>query len=1073
MKLLLAALSAASLAVVISACGGANDETREGDGSYLSRSQPVVVNPKLLSLSNQGSLRSSPTATTTTLDATTLMNWAEATYPGLFPSSQSNNFSGPYIYRYYPETRNYLGIAGEGVYLLGPASGGILAWVGRVADFTCLVLSSACVSSESSESDGIVAGGDNISDSTDSDLSFVPFSLSTIASAIVQDQRKIGAVPMSNAAGVAKLEKEITWLSQDVAGCVPKETKNGFCGDAAILMAALYLDARGLAPPGSPGTLPGTDSWILSKVIDPKRKEVNPNLATACGGAGIVRSPTATYGISKFAESLNLEVNEFPKVSGRTDEQKMLAAEQWIRDALAQDAPVVARVHYQGKECVGRGSTSREAFYDSGRIERTMKRCYEKDEEIGHIVLVTEIGTDYVIVYDSDPFAVSVRGGKRKYTKSSFLEVLLSDNPKVKIIDKTVPKYTNAPLWKFSRRSDSSKPSFDLTIPKRPVELVSGEQYSEGNSSPLVGSTAPNTVVSGTNLPEGIELDVSGRPIGRTSAIGTFSVSITARSTENGVERIAHAVAQLAVRERSAVQSQLQFANSTELRPATAGSIYLNALGVGGATDAVLFRIISGSLPAGISLVNGQLAGQPTTTGTFDFVLMASTPGSSITKQFVLRVNAPSPSQVPAVAAPVLDSVSPSVLIAKNQQQDLTLSGSGFSNDMRVELVDRTNGGTFYKVPVSVNSSGTSAVIRANFTSAQAQWTARVISRTALFSAPVSFSVSSECLATQTLVNGQCVLKTTGSPDLRVVGGGLGASSVSPGGSLQAFWSIVNQGAGGASASNTAVRINQSSSSAGGSNAAVIATGALAANGSQSQSANLTVPSTPGTYYVWVIADNNSTSGQSAAAASNDFVLIGSITVSAPTAPSLPGTFSLNTPFVYCDTSFPAGPAAQFSWSSSANASTYQLFRNSQAQGSATSGTSFVNNVGLVGGGNYSYFVRASNANGTRDSNSVSVSIPANVCTPNVSGLSPNSVNRNSGTQSLTIFGSNFYSGNWIAFRWLAGGGGSSSRAPTSVSGSQLQTTFNPGSVVDTIYVRVCESSSLARCSSEFPISVR
>ena len=574
---------------------------------------------------------------------------------------------------------------------------------------------------------------------------------------------------------------------------------------------------------------------------------------------------------------------------------------------------------------------------------------------------------------------------------------------------------------------------------------------------------------------------------------------------------------------------------------------------------------------------------------------MASTPGSSITKQFVLRVNAPSPSQVPAVAAPVLDSVSPAVLIAKNQQQDLTLSGSGFSNDMRVELVDRTNGGTFYKVPVSVNSAGTSAVIRANFTSAQAQWTARIISRTALFSAPVSFSVSSECLATQTLVNGQCVLKTTGSPDLRVVGGGLGASSVSPGGSLQAFWSIVNQGAGGASASNTAVRINQSSSSAGGSNAAVIATGALAANGSQSQSANLTGPSTPGTYYVWVIADNNSTSGQSAAAASNDFVLIGSftvaaaggspdlivvggglgassvspggslqafwsivnqgaggasasntavrinqssssaggsnaaviatgalaangsqsqsanltgpstpgtyyvwviadnnstsgqsaaaasndfvligsITVSAPTAPSLPGTFSLNTPFVYCDTSFPAGPAAQFSWSSSANASTYQLFRNSQAQGSATSGTSFVNNVGLVAGGNYSYFVRASNANGARDSNSVSVSIPANVCTPNVSGLSTNSVNRNSGTQSLTIFGANFYSGNWIAFRWLAGGGGSSSRAPTGVSGSQLQTTFNPGSVVDTIYVRVCESSSLARCSSEFPISVR
>jgi len=198
------------------------------------------------------------------------------------------------------------------------------------------------------------------------------------------------------------------------------------------------------------------------------------------------------------------------------------------------------------------------------------------------------------------------------------------------------------------------------------------------------------------------------------------------------------------------------------------------------------------------------------------------------------------------------------------------------------------------------------------------------------------------------------------------------------------------------------------------------------------------------------------------------------VRVTAPTpAPAVPGSFSLSSSAPYCDTNAPAGPAVAFSWSGSANASSYQLIRNSQTVGGATSGTSFVNNSGLVAGGNYSYFVRASNTNGTRDSNSVSVSIPANVCTPNVSGLSPNSVNRNSGTQALTIFGSNFYSGNWIAFRWLAGGGGSTSRAPSSISGSQLQTTFNPGSVVDTIYVRVCESSSLARCSSEFPISVR
>ena len=58
-----------------------------------------------------------------------------------------------------------------------------------------------------------------------------------------------------------------------------------------------------------------------------------------------------------------------------------------------------------------------------------------------------------------------------------------------------------------------------------------------------------------------------------------------------------------------------------------------------------------------------------------------------------------------------------------------------------------------------------------------------------------------------------------------------------------------------------------------------MATNALAVNGTQAQSANLTVPMTPGTYYVWVIAGNGSTAGQSTTTAANDIVRIGTFTV--------------------------------------------------------------------------------------------------------------------------------------------------------------------------------------------------
>jgi hypothetical protein len=117
---------------------------------------------------------------------------------------------------------------------------------------------------------------------------------------------------------------------------------------------------------------------------------------------------------------------------------------------------------------------------------------------------------------------------------------------------------------------------------------------------------------------------------------------------------------------------------------------------------------------------------------------------------------------------------------------------------------------------------------------------------------------------------------STLAPDLRVLNGAVSPASVSAGGAVSVNWTLANQGTGTANASTTVVRINQSSTNAGGTNLASFNTPSLVAGGSQPQATNLSAPTTAGTYYVWVLADNFSTSGQSASADDNDIVLIGS-----------------------------------------------------------------------------------------------------------------------------------------------------------------------------------------------------
>ena len=149
------------LAALIGACGGGS-----GGESALPSPQAAVVDTALCAdasavpggfaqvdgqcLRSSTALGASPQSAAqppqaaVAPDATTLMNWAELTYPQYFPSQRSNLFSSPYTYRYYPESQNHLGIAGDSIFVLGPMSGNQIAYVGSLTGFACLVLPANC-----------------------------------------------------------------------------------------------------------------------------------------------------------------------------------------------------------------------------------------------------------------------------------------------------------------------------------------------------------------------------------------------------------------------------------------------------------------------------------------------------------------------------------------------------------------------------------------------------------------------------------------------------------------------------------------------------------------------------------------------------------------------------------------------------------------------------------------------------------------------------------------------------------------------------------------------------------------
>jgi len=120
----------------LAACGGAKD------GAPAALAQPVaaVRRPEVLL---PGAPRPAAAPASAPLPtAKELLDWAERRHPSHFPGPRPDIADGALVYRHYPASGNYLGVAAGRVYLLGPLTGAAVWDVGGLADFAPWVLAS-------------------------------------------------------------------------------------------------------------------------------------------------------------------------------------------------------------------------------------------------------------------------------------------------------------------------------------------------------------------------------------------------------------------------------------------------------------------------------------------------------------------------------------------------------------------------------------------------------------------------------------------------------------------------------------------------------------------------------------------------------------------------------------------------------------------------------------------------------------------------------------------------------------------------------------------------------------------
>jgi hypothetical protein len=382
---------------------------------------------------------------------------------------------------------------------------------------------------------------------------------------------------------------------------------------------------------------------------------------------------------------------------------------------------------------------------------------------------------------------------------------------------------------------------------------------------------------------------------------------------------------------------------TTSLTSGTVGVSYATNLSATGGKTPYTWSIISGSLPSGLSLSTGGLiSGTPTTAGTYSFTVQvrdSSSPQQTASKALSIVVN-------PASVSP---PASPSNLSATALSQSvIVLVWQDNSNNETGFKIERKTGttGTFSQIATvsAISGTGSGGYYENSGLTAGTTYCYRI---RAYNSAGDSSYSNERCATTNasaplpTAITGSATNTTSNSATLN--------GTVNPNGvSTGAFFQYGTSTAYGYTIPYPGINVGSGTSNV-------------------NVSANLTglLPNT--TYYFRIVATNSY--GGTVFGTNQTFTTSASC--------SLPGSFTISAN-AYCKNQ--TTPAVMITGINSSGMSTFDLYRNGSLYSPSNTGTSFDNSANVVAGQTYTYYVVAKNSCGSTQSNTVTVTVPSNVC---------------------------------------------------------------------------------------------
>ncbi len=219
-------------------------------------------------------------------------------------------------------------------------------------------------------------------------------------------------------------------------------------------------------------------------------------------------------------------------------------------------------------------------------------------------------------------------------------------------------------------------------------------------------------------------------------------------------------------------------------------------------------------------------------------------------------------SETPAVQ-PAITGIRPNPVVGSSERQTVSILGANFVSGASVTLHAQSDG-VDYDIPAERTTfvSATQIDVSANFTVEPDTWTAQVTNPDGQSSNEFEFQVTAPDAPAQA--------------DLVIQNLTVSPTTAQAGDSVTVSFDILNQGTGVATASTTNIRISSSPDTVTTSDPLLtnMSTPSIAAGASFEVRETVTIPSdlADGTYYIWVIADVDSTAGQGSENEANDKV---------------------------------------------------------------------------------------------------------------------------------------------------------------------------------------------------------